>query len=49
MCGQNLVVGSWGKENTYESLGILIRDEKTLSLSAICRGDTGRKRGRNDL
>lgn len=49
MCGQKKVVGSWEKENTCESLDILIRDEKTLSLSAICRGDIGRKRGRDDL
>lgn len=49
MCGQNLVVGSWEKENTCESLDILIRDEETLSLSAICRVDIGRKRGRDDM
>lgn len=44
MCGQNLEVGCWEKESTRESLDVLIRNEKTLSLSATCRGDIGRKR-----
>lgn len=49
MCGQNLVLGSWEEENTCESLDILIRNEKILSLRATCRVDTGRKRGGDDM